>query len=298
MPISKNSSGALFMTLSMAGFSCNDALIKTLTPVMNVGQIMLVRGALTTLMVYVIARHLGALRHWKVVCKPMVVARIIFEIIGGITFLTALRSLPLANASSILQALPLAVTLGAALFLGEPVGWRRWSAIGVGFVGVLIIIRPGPEGFTSAAFYIVICMFCSAARDLVTRKIPEDVPSLMVTVVTAGSIAIAGAVIMVPMGGWQPMTWPAFATLVLASALVLVGYQFIILAMRTGEISFVAPFRYTSLLWSIALGALIFGDLPDTWIITGSTIVIASGLYSFYRESKRRTQTLASEPAA
>lgn len=297
MPVSKNTRGALFMTLSMAGFSCNDAFIKTLTPVMNVGQIMLVRGALTTLMVYLIARHLGALRHWRLVCQPLILVRIILEIIAGITFLIALRSLPLANAASIMQALPLAVTLGAALFLGEPVGWRRWSAILVGFFGVLIIIRPGPEGFTTAALYIVICMFCSAGRDLVTRKISENVPSLMVTLVTAASIALAGATLVVPMGGWQPMSWPSFGILVVASALVLVGYQFIILAMRTGEISFIAPFRYTGLLWSILLGALVFGDLPDMWIIAGSTIVIASGLYSFYRENKRRTQTLAVEPS-
>ena len=293
MPVSKNTRGALFVTLSMAGFACNDALIKTLMPVMNVGQIMFVRGALTTLLVYGIARHFGALRHWRLVFQPMILARIVFEIIAGITFLEALSSLPLANASAILQALPLAVTLGAALFLGEAVGWRRWSAIFVGFAGILLIIRPGAEGFTAASFHVVICMLASAGRDLVTRKISSDVPSLMVTVVTAGSLSLTGAVIMVPMGGWQPMDWPTFGILAGAAGLVLIGYQFIILAMRTGEISFIAPFRYTGLLWSILLGALVFGEWPDIWIITGAAIVIASGLYSFYREHQRQTERLA-----
>ncbi|MDI7863850.1 DMT family transporter [Rhizobiaceae bacterium n13] len=297
MPISRNTQGALFMSLSMAGFTCNDALVKTLLPVMNVGQIMLVRGALTTIMVYAIARHLGALTHWKRIAQPMVLFRIVFEIIAAITYLTALRSMPLANAAAILQAMPLAVTLGAALFLNEPVGWRRWGAIIVGFIGVLIIIRPDSEGFTLASFYVVIAMLCAAGRDLVTRKITTDVSSLMVTVVTAASIALAGAVVMVPMGGWQPMSWSSCAILLAASVLVLVGYQFVILSMRSGEISFIAPFRYTGMLWAILLGALVFGDLPDAWIIAGSTIVIASGLYSFYRENKRRLRPVAQEPS-
>jgi drug/metabolite transporter (DMT)-like permease len=230
--------------------------------------------------------------------QPMIALRILFEAISAITYITALGMMPIANASAILQALPLAVTLGAALFLKEPVGWRRWTAIIAGFVGVLIICRPGPEGFTTAALLVVASMFATAARDLATRCISKDVPSLTVTVFTAASISVLGALSIVPLGGWQPITPTPLLHILLASFLVLIGYQSVIQAMRTGEISFVAPFRYLSLIWSALLGLIFFAEMPDAWTMVGSAIVIASGLYTFYRESKRRTdERLARETA-
>ncbi len=287
MMLSKNTKGAILMVLSMAGFTCNDALVKSVTPFMNIGQIMLVRGLLTFLLVYVIARHLGALRHIRIVAQPMVLLRVLCEIGAAITYLTALGQIPLGNASSILQSLPLAVTLGAALVLGESVGWRRWAAIIVGFLGVMIIIRPGPEGFTLAALYVVVSVFFAASRDLVTKRISADVPSLAITLYTTLANAVVGALLIVPLGGWQPMSTTTFSHLLLASALVFVGYQSIVMAMRTGEISFIAPFRYTSLLWALGLGFLLFGERPDAWTITGAVVVIGSGLYAFYRENQR-----------
>lgn len=288
MALSNNMKGAVLMALSMAGFTCNDALVKAVTPFVNVGQIMFVRGALTTLLVYVIARQMGALRHIRILKDPMILLRIGFEILAAITYLSALGNIPLANASSILQSLPLAVTLGAALVLKEPVGWRRWTAILVGFLGVMIIIRPGPEGFTLAALYVVISVFAAASRDLATKKIGASTPSLTVTLFTAIGNGIVGAVLIVPMGGWQPMSGSTFGLLALASLLVFVGYQSIVMAMRMGEISFIAPFRYTSLLWALGLGIVFFGETPDFWMIFGATVVICSGLYTFYRENKRQ----------
>ncbi|TCL75062.1 DMT family transporter [Rhizobium sp. BK251] len=299
MAQSKNSQGAIYMALAMFGFSCSDALSKSVIFQMNAGEIMFLRGLFTSLLVYLIARHMGALRSWRVMLQPMIILRIICEIIAAITYITALGMMPIANASAILQALPLAVTLGGALFLHEPVGWRRWTAIIVGFFGVLIIIRPGPEGFTTAALLVVASVFATAGRDLATRRIKAEVPSLMVTVVTAISISIFGALSVAPLGGWQPVTLTSFSHLLLASVLVLVGYQSVIMAMRTGEISFVAPFRYTSLIFSALLGMLFFAEVPDLWTILGSAIVIGSGLYTFYRESKRRAAAhVVQEPVA
>lgn len=297
MQLTKNTQGALLMAASMAGFSCSDALSKTIIATMNAGEIIFIRGLFTTFFVFLLAHRMGALRSWKVVLQPMIALRIACEAIAAATYITALGMMPLANASAIQQAVPLAVTLGAVLFLKEPVGWRRWMAIVVGFIGVLIIIRPGPEGFTTAALLAIACMFATAARDLATRCIDKNVPSLMVTVCTAISISVFGALCIAPLGGWQPVSMASLLQILLASILVLIGYQAVILAMRTGEISFIAPFRYLSLIWSALLGLIIFGEMPDGWAIFGAAIVIASGIYTFYRENKRRAAERVAQAA-
>ncbi len=296
MALSDNIRGSLFMASAMMGFAFNDTIIKTLREDMNVGQIMFVRGGITTLIVFLIAWKLGALRPLKVALTPAVLARAFAEILSALTFIYALGKIPLANASAILQALPLAVTLGAALFLHEPVGWRRWTAIITGFIGVLIIIRPGPDGFSLASLVCVACVFSAATRDLLTKGINPEIPSIFITLVTTLIIALAGAVLIVPTGGWTPMSLPVLGLMGLSSLAVIVGYQSIVMAMRIGEISFIAPFRYTSLFWSIGLGYVVFGDLPDHWMLLGIVIIVASGLYTFYRENKRRLTALAQRP--
>jgi drug/metabolite transporter (DMT)-like permease len=290
MAFSENTRGALLMAISMAGFTFNDALTKSVTAELTVAQIMFVRGALTTLLVYVVARRLGALDHIRNILQPLILSRIAFETIAAVAFLSALGQVPLANASAILQSLPLAVTLGAALFYKEPVGWRRWTAIGIGFIGVMVIIQPGPEGFTLASLYVVLSVITAAGRDLVTRKIDPGISSLTVTLFTAASISFAGLLLIPAFGGWQPLTLDAFGRIAFASAFLFAGYQAIIMAMRTGEISFIAPFRYTSLLWAVLLGMVFFGEIPDVWMVIGATIVIGSGLYTFYRENKRKAE--------
>ncbi|TCR83944.1 DMT family transporter [Rhizobium sp. BK376] len=296
MQQSKNTQGAIYMASAMAAFSCSDALSKSVISVMNAGEIMFLRGLFTTVLVYLLARRMGALRSWRTVLQPMILLRVICEALAAVTYITALGMMPIANASAILQAIPLAVTFGAAIFLKEPVGWRRWSAIVVGFIGVLIIIRPGPEGFTPAALLVVASMFITAARDLATRCVSKDVPSLTVTVCTAVSITIFGLLLIIPCGGWRPITVTPLTHIMLAAVMVLIGYQTAILAMRTGEISVVAPLRYLSLIFSALLGLVFFGETPDIWTGVGSTVVIASGLYTFYRESKRQlAQKVAQE---
>lgn len=295
MKVTGNTQGALFMVAAMIGFTVNDAMVKAVTTEMNTGQIMFVRGAMTSLLVLIIARAMGVSAPLRVIVQPVVLLRIVAEIGAAITYISALGMMPLANTASILQALPLAVTLGAALFLGEPVGWRRWLAIVAGFLGVLIVIRPGPEGFSPAAVYVVASVLCAAVRDLCTRRLGPDVPSLFITVVTAVSIALFGGLMIVPMGGWQPMSTASLAMLAASSVALLVGYQTIVLAMRIGEISFVAPLRYTSLIWAIAIGMVFFGEKPDLWMITGVVVIVGSGLYTFYRENKRNVEGVAQE---
>lgn len=293
MALSDNIKGAILMSAAMAGFTINDAMVKTVIPQMNIGQIMFIRGALTTLLVFLIAWRMGALRPVKVVMNRLILLRMLAESMSSITYLTALAMIPLANANSILQAMPLAVTLGAAVFLGEPVGWRRWLAIVVGFIGVLIIIRPGTAGYSLASVLVVLCVFFAAMRDLATRKLSDDIPSLFVTVITSATVSIVGAVLIVPYGGWQPVSWSGFLPLAFGALMLFVGYQTVIMAMRTGEVSFIAPFRYTSLLWAMALGVFLLHEELDTWMLAGAAIVIAAGLYTFYRESRKRSHIAA-----
>ncbi len=181
MALTDNTRGALLMALAMASFTANDALTKSVTPYINTGQIMFVRGIMTVVLIYIAARHFGALRPLKTLMRPIIILRCLCEVTAAVLYLTALGLIEFSNASAILQSLPLIVTLGAALFLREPVGWRRWAAIIVGFIGVLVIIRPGPEGFTSGALLVVASLAVTAARDLLTRKMYADVPSLAVT---------------------------------------------------------------------------------------------------------------------
>jgi len=298
MTRSDNSRGALYMVLAMAVFICNDALVKAVSTQATVAQIMFVRGAMTMVLVFLIARHLRALPTRRMLTDKVMLARIGFEIGATLTYLTALSRIPFANASAILQSLPLAVTLGAALFLGEKVGWRRWLAIGVGFFGVLIILKPGPDGFVTDALFAVVAVVFTAGRDLVTKRVDPSIPSISVSLFTTTVITVLGACLIVPMGGWQPLDASAYGLLGLASFAVLAGYQSIIMAMRTGEISFVAPFRYTALVWAIAFALLIFGEIPDRWMFLGIALIIGSGLYTFYRESRRRQMTIGeTDPA-
>lgn len=291
MQSSANLRGAIFMCLAMAGFTVNDALVKSVTGVMNPGQIMLVRGVMTSVLVLLLARHFGAFRSLRLLLDPIVALRIVAEVVAAITYISALGEMPLANASAILQALPLAVTSGAALFLGEPVGWRRWLAILVGFVGVLIVLRPGPDGFSAASIAVAASVVAAAVRDLCTRRISPDIPSLFISATTAVIITLTGAVLVVPLGGWQPMSATSLLHLAAASLVLLVGYQCIVPAMRFGEIAIVAPLRYTSLIWSIGIGILFFSERPDIWTMTGVGIIIVSGLYALARENKRRAVT-------
>jgi len=296
MASSDNSRGALYMSLAMASFTCNDALVKSVTSSLSVAQIITVRGIMTTVLVFFVARHLRALRPPSVVLQPLILLRTFFEIGATLTFISALGRIDFANISSIMQSLPLAVTLGAAVFFREPVGWRRWTAIIVGFLGVVIILRPNAEGLTSASLLVLAAVFFTSARDLVTRRIVADVPSLTITLFTAAANTVVGALLIVPMGGWQPMDLANFLPLVIAALLVFAGYQAVIMSMRTGEISFVAPFRYTGLLWGLVISVLFFGERPDVFVLLGAAIIIGSGLYSFYRESRRR-QRIAAETA-
>ena len=284
--MSPNMRGALLMTGSMACFTINDAFIKLMAGALALPQLLTIRGILASVFVFVIAVGLGRLRFgfsgrdWI-----FIGVRSIAEIAAAYFFLTALFNMPLANVSAVLQVLPLVVSLGAWLVFGEALGWRRLAAIGVGFFGVLLIIKPGLAGFTIWSLYALCAVLSVMVRDLVTRCLSPEVTSLGVTLVTA--IVVTAGFGAISLG----QDWVALDTLhwlyMLASAVFVVGaYLFSVQVMRIGEISFVAPFRYTSLLCALILGFLVFGDWPDALTLAGAGIVVGAGLFTLWRENR------------
>ncbi|WXC94114.1 DMT family transporter [Bradyrhizobium sp. 27S5] len=271
----------------MASFTANDTITKAVAAELNIGEILLVRGLVAMVLVAALAWYRDALRSFAALLIWPVGLRVMGEIGGTLTYLSAIAQIPLANASAIFQALPLVITLGAALVFGEPVGWRRWLAIAAGFIGVLVIVRPGAEGFSQASLLALASVGFCAVRDLATRRIPKQLPTVFITLLTTVTVTTAGAVVLVPLGGWRPPSGHALGLLVFAAVLILIGYQCIIVSLRTGDISAVAPFRYSALLWAMLLGYLAFGHKPDVQMLAGAAIIVASGLYAFYRERKR-----------
>lgn len=288
MPISENLKGSVFMAVAMAGFTLSDAISKTLFSSMGMGEMMALRGVFASALIALLAWSRGAFADPRQLAHPMVVLRVAAECLATIAFFAGLERLPLPVVTAIMQALPLAITAGAALAFGEQVGWRRWSAILVGFAGVLLIVKPGTGGFTAASLYVLLCVALVAVRDLATRRVPASIPTMAVSAVTAPAVMATGAAYAAIEGGWV-MPGPAgIGLLAISAVLLLIGYQFIILAMRTGDVSFVAPFRYTALVWALVLGVVVFAMVPDRLTLIGSAIVVVSGLYMLWRERLRR----------
>ena len=278
------------MALSMLAFVLNDGLMKAVFDSMSIYQAIFLRGLITVPLIALLAWHEGAL---IVRIAPrnrlLVTLRVAAEVGATVGFLTALKHMPLANVTAVLQVLPLTVTMAAALFLGEKVGWRRWLAIAIGLFGVMFIIRPGMEGFSVYSIWALVAVACITIREIVTRKLSADLPSLPVALATAIAIGGFGAV-MLPTVEWATVSLSAWSLIGGASLAIIGGYLFSVMTIRIGDIGFVAPFRYTAMIWALALGLLMFGEIPDVPTITGTVIIILTGLYSLSRErSVRRT---------
>ncbi|WP_151718379.1 DMT family transporter [Gemmobacter serpentinus] len=293
---SDNLRAVMLMNIAMLAFTLNDTSMKLVTETMPLYQAITLRGLLTTLVLLGVALGQGvrifALGRSD---RRVVTLRTLTEVSATVTFLTALTHMPLANLSAILQSVPLAVTLGAALLFGERIGWRRMLAILAGFVGVLLIVKPGTEGFDQWSVLGLLSVVAVVVRDLSTRKLSREVPTVVVAIWAGAAVTLLGLVGMA-FTGWQPVTWQEAAIIVAASINLIIGYMTVVMVMRVGDIGLVAPFRYVALLWAIGLGWLIFGTLPDmlTWV--GSGIVVLAGIFTLLRE--RRLRRSAAGPLA
>lgn len=288
MPVSENLRGILFMCVSMAAFTINDTFMKDVTLTLPLYQAIALRGVIAVIGLGLLAWATRAFRY-RLPRKDgwLILLRSLADVAATLLFLTALLHMPLANLSAILQVLPLAVTLAAALVYGDRIGWRRLTAILVGFVGVMIIIRPGTEGFDRYALLGLASVAFVVVRDLSVRPMQGQVPSALVALGAAVAVAVMGW-IGTAAEGWQPMTGAEGGKILGAGLFLIVGYLTSVTAMRHGDIGLVAPFRYTSLLWAIVLGYAIFGNLPDGWTLLGGAIVVGAGIFTLMRERALR----------
>ncbi|MEL6584171.1 MAG: DMT family transporter [Pseudomonadota bacterium] len=279
-----NLRGAVFMMTALAAYTFNDAFIKLAMLEVGLFQAIAVRGVMASAFLFGLCLHQGAFRA-PIVGRDrgFVALRVGAEVIGTATFLTALLNAPLANVTAILQIVPLAVTLAAALFLGEVIGWRRMLAIGLAFGGVLLIIRPTAEGFTDTSYLALITVVCIVVRDLTTRKLSPGISALKVALFTALAITALGWAGLLR-ETWEPLEASEWFFLLAAAVSIIGGYVFSVLAMQTGDVAFVAPFRYTVMVWALLLGLILFQEVPDRLTFVGILIVIAAGLFAWWRE--------------
>ena len=284
-----NTRAALTMTLAMAGFAVEDIFLKRAAVAMPPGQIIVINGLIGGLIFAALARIRGENAFSRDAFRGLALWRNLSEGSSTLLYMLTLALAPLSFASAMLQATPLLVTAGAALFLGEIVGWRRWTSICVGFVGVLIILEPWRDGITLAGFAMVFSVIALAARDLVTRRMPARHGSMTISAWGFLSLVPAGLILMALRG--EGFIIPDADRMIdLGGSLVfgILGYYAIVAAMRMGEVSVVAPFRYSRLVFAVTLAIIFLDEKLTPGIIIGSIIVVTSGLYVFARERQRK----------
>ena len=284
MRLNDNFLGAALMTCCVLAYVLNDAVMKLLFTEIDFFQAIFLRGLVSLPPLLILALITKTLmQKYSTKNQRLMIIRILAEIGTTVTFLTALKYMPLANVTAILQSLPLAITMAAAIFLGEPVGWRRWSAICIGFTGVLIIIRPGLAGFSSYSLLALAAVILLTVREISTRKLDSKIPTVTVALsTTVGTTAFAA--LMLIGNEWAEINLVSWSLIIAAAAAVTVATLLSVVAMRTGDIGFVSPFRYTSLIGAIGLGILLFGEWPDGITLLGALIIAFAGIYSLYRE--------------
>lgn len=279
------------MVLSMAGFAVEDMLIKYIALEMPTGQFLMLIGAGGALIFTLMAWKQGQAVLSADFLRPTIIIRNLGEVIGTLGFVTALVLTPLSSASAILQATPLAVTLGAALFLREAVGWRRWSAILIGLCGVVAVIRPGLEGFQPASLFAVLGVIGLATRDVATRATPATISSLVLSAHGFGMLVPAGAFLLWISGGAVAPSAQGYGLLFAALIIGVSAYYALTLSMRLGDVAVVTPFRYVRLVFALFIGVTVFHEQPDAWTLGGAAIIILSGLYTFFRERQLGLKT-------
>ncbi|MEZ5854004.1 MAG: DMT family transporter [Hyphomicrobiaceae bacterium] len=287
----QNFAAILAIVASQAIFTVNDGLMKLAAQEIPGGQAIFIRGAASIALSGALAVYLGAfkalpslLRQWR-----LVASRNFGEVAATMFYLTALFHMPIADATAILQVVPLAITAGAALVLGEPVGWRRWLATAIGFAGVLIVIRPGSSAFNAWSLAALAAVVAIVIRDLSTRRIDRGVPTILLTFVSSITVSAMAAGLAIT----ETWTVPSQRAVLLAGAasfFVIGGYFLVIEGMRKGEVAVVAPFRYSVIIWAIIVGIIVFGEWPDVYALAGTAVVIAAGLYTFFRERQLKQQ--------
>lgn len=289
MSASDNTRAAALMTAAMAFFSVEDLFLKRSATALPPGEVLALLGAAGAAVFWALAASRGEKVLSRAALRGPALLRSLAEGGGAMLFLTALALAPLSLNAALLQASPLAVTAGAALFLGERVGWRRWASIAAGFAGVLVILAPWDARFEPAGLLTVACVLVITVRDLATRVMPAEIGTFQLAAWAYIALVPAGIALMVLVGTPPVLPEPGlWADLALALGAGLFGYYAVTAAMRLGEVSVVAPFRYVRIVFSVAIAMAFLAERPAAPTFVGAAIVVGSGLYAFARERQRR----------
>ena len=299
MHSSTNRRGIIGMSIAMGLFITNDALVKLVSASLPGPQLICIRGLFASALMLVVCQSLGAFKRnpdtgelpiAQLLNGPLLF-RASLDAGASLVYLTSLFHLPLPNATAINSATPMIIILMAVVAFNEKVGLGRWLAILVGFVGVLLIVQPAASGFNGWALLALFGTLLHSGRDLMTRVIPPRIPSLIITLSTVLSVCLLSGSISLYQG-WQPVNARHLALLACASVLLSGAYFLLIGAMRGGDISVISPFRYTALLFALALGWLFWGDVPNLLALTGIALLVGAGLFLLTHGPQRQSDAL------
>ncbi len=281
-----NRKGIIAMSLAMGLFIANDALVKYVSASLPAAQLIFIRGLFATTLLLVAAMAMGALRPdalaradaWRQLTQRPVLARAALDAFATMAYLTSLFHLPIGNASAINMASPMFIALYAAIAWREQVSAGRWLAIAGGFGGVLLIVQPTADGFNAWSLMCLFATLLHTARDLITRRIALTVPSILITLTTSSAVVLLTGPWSL-LQGWEPVNTTQLGLLAGASVFLSAAYYMVIVGMRSGELSLVAPFRYTALVYALALGWIVWGDVPDALAWSGIVLMVGTGLF-------------------
>lgn len=294
-----NRRGIISFSLAVFLFVINEALCKLVYGNLPTHQILAYRGIVATIVIFGLVHSVDATGQIRRAFDRHVVLRSGVDLVGTYLYMVALFHIPLANMMSIHMSSPLMMTAVVAVVMREAVGWRRWSAVIAGFVGVLLVVQPSASNFNIYSLLAVGAAACVVTRDLITRRIDPGIPSAIIILTNVGMMTVV-AMALALAEGWLAMNWRDFAFLTLAGICVAGGYQFAVDAFRHGEVPVIVPMRYTGLPWALLLGYLIWGDVPNTLASAGILLIVGSGLYVLHRERLRgkqaATKTVAEPP--
>ena len=291
---SHNLRGAFFMSISMAAYVSNDAIMKIVIPEIGLAQAIFCRGVFcSTFIMFIFLITVKNFQDCNYSFK-MVLGRSIFDLLATIFFLTALLNMPFANVNAILQALPLVVTIAASLFLKETFGKRRAFAIIFGLIGVLLIVKPGTDGFNIYSVLAIGAVLSVTCRDILTRKMPQSIPAIFISLITSLVVTSSMGFYLIITQTWQNLDYNFLFHLALSGLFLMTGYFFSVEAMRYGSVAFVSPFRYTLMIWALIIGYFLFGDIPDYLSLIGMFLIIFTGLFTLYREAALKENSVTS----
>ncbi len=281
------------MLLGIFFFSMNDAMGKYLIAGYSVGQLLLLRSAtaLAVLSPFAVREGWGAFASAP---RPVIQwLRPLFSTMEVGCFYWALAYMPLADVMTFYLAAPIYVTALSPFILRERVGWRRWSAVIVGFIGVIIALNPSTQSFTPAAFVAIAGSLVYSLYLITTRMVRGTSDVVLVTTTFVGAL-VFGAV-AAPFG-WAALMWRDSVLLCLLGPVAVVAHMCINRSLKLAPASVVVPYQYTMIVWAIVLGYIFFDDIPRIEMLIGAAVIIAAGIYIFVREQARSTETTIPDP--